>query len=36
MTAAIDLRPKVINRLNEISKINATLADFHKEIMPYD
>ena len=36
ITAAIDLRPKVINRLNEISKINATLADFHKEIMPYD
>ena len=36
MTAAIDLRPKVINRLKDITEIQATLADFHKDIMPYD
>ena len=36
MTAAIELRPSVINRLKKITEIHATLPDFHKDILPYD
>lgn len=36
MTAAVDLRPQIIDRLKSITKIHATLPDFHKDIMPYD
>ncbi len=36
MTAALELRPQVINRLNSIRGIEATLPDFHKQILPFD
>lgn len=36
MTAAIELRPKVIDRLYSIVSIQATLPDFHKRILPFD
>lgn len=35
MTAALDLRPLVMGRLQEITTIHTTLPDFHKEILPY-
>ncbi len=36
MTAAIELRPQVVDRLDKITAIHATMPDFHKDIMPYD
>ena len=36
MTAAIELRPLVINRLKKITAIHATVPDFHRDILPYD
>ncbi len=36
MTAAVELRPKVVDRLIKITAIHATLPDFQKGIMPYD
>ena len=36
MTAAIELRPKVIDRLHSIVSIEATLPDFHRRILPFD
>ena len=36
MTAAIELRPKVIDRLHSIVSIEATLPNFHKRILPFD
>ena len=36
MTAAMSLRPKIIDRLDEVTAIEATIADFHRIILPYD
>ena len=36
MTAAIELRPKVIDHIHSIVSIEATLPDFHKRILPFD
>ena len=36
MTAAQCLRPQVVNRLDQIIEIEATLPDFHKQILPFD
>ncbi len=36
MSAALILRPKVINRLDEITSIEVSLPDFHRDILPYD
>ena len=35
MTAALDLRPKVKDRLTEITAIHARIPDFHAEILPF-
>lgn len=35
MTAALDLRPEVVHRLNDIVAIHAQQPDFHAEILPF-
>ena len=35
MTAAVELRPKVMDRLHSIVSIEATLPNFHKRILPF-
>ncbi|SPJ31185.1 hypothetical protein TRM7615_04726 [Falsiruegeria mediterranea M17] len=36
MTAALDLRGKVLNRLDQITSVRARLPDFHYKILPFD
>ncbi len=36
MSAAVELRPKVSDRLEKITSIEATLPDFHRSILPFD
>ncbi|MBO9448903.1 MmgE/PrpD family protein [Tropicibacter sp. R16_0] len=36
MTAALDLRGKVLDRLDQITSIRARLPDFHYKILPFD
>lgn len=36
MTAALDLRPRLAGRIDEIAQVRAVLPDFHRAIAPFD